>query len=54
MKRRKKIHPPVKAPFRVPVGTQYTGLKALFREAGLIDDHDRPTDEGSKALRDPQ
>ncbi len=32
----------------------YAGLLALFRREGLIDDQNRPTEEGKKALADIQ
>lgn len=31
---------------------QYAGLLELFRREGLIDDQNRPTEEGKKALTD--
>ena len=52
MKRRKQIRLNLKAQFRVPLGTNYAGLKTLFKEAGLVDDQGKPTEEGKKALRD--
>ena len=32
----------------------YAGLLALFRREGLIDDQNRPTEEGKRALADIQ
>ncbi len=51
MKRSKKIQAKIKKAFRVPSGTQYTGLKQLFRNAGLVDDTGQPTAEGRTALQ---
>lgn len=50
MKRSKKIQVKVKTRFRVPPGTQYAGLKQLFRNVGLVEANGQPSVEGREAL----
>ncbi len=52
MKRRKQITKTlIKKRFRLAPQPTFAGLKALFRKVGLIDDQDRPTEEGRQALK---
>lgn len=51
MIRRKKIRQPrIKIGNQVPAGTKLPGLVNLFKSAGLVDEHGKPTEEGRKAL----